>query len=376
MFTELWNNKTHILKNYIGIAKHYLPDITILVILFSLIVIYAYIRYKGFKLQDDIKHHNFTLKNKAPIEPFTVEGFTTNNTITRKMPSGLFITPESQKAILQIINTTYLSRFNQPNIQARGFDTRSELIRSYNKCLIPISDSEKQTTWHRLLEFIDTMPNEKRKQYINSWLTKIQIAKGATWLESGMPHTHANCIIMRPDWFTSQFKSNTFIHELTHVIQRYDSTPWNKLYHTWGFIHASELSGLESYINLNRANPDGMSTEWVWHSAVDDKYYWIAAVYKSVTPNSLVDVNYLAIPVIKTSRENTFKYTGSTPRQLTTLTEFREYFGIDENHYHPNEIGAQYAEYYFSGSGDKMHENMKKYPGYVTFDAWLQQSLK
>lgn len=378
MFTEIWNNKGNILNNYIEIVKRYLPDITILIILFALIIIYAYIRYKGFKLHD-IKNPNLVFAPQEPIESLITatmtEGFTDGNTITHEMPSGLFITPDSQKQILQTIHNTYLDRFNQPNIQARGFDTCAELVRSYNKCLIPITDNEKKETWHRICAFVDMLSDDQCKQYINSWLTKIQIAKGATWLESGMPHTHANCIIMRPDWFAKQFKGNTFIHELIHVIQRDDFIPWHKLYHTWGFIQATELSGLESYINLTRANPDGMSTEWVWHSDADDKYYWIAAVYKSVTPNSLVDVNYLAIPVIRTSRENTFKYTGSTPRQLTTFTEFRDYFGIDENHYHTNEIAAQYAEYYFSGAGDKMPEHMQKYQGYNTFDNWLSKII-
>jgi hypothetical protein len=380
MFTEIWNNKANILNNYIGVVKRYLPDITILIILFSLIIIYAFIRYKGFKLQDNVNQHNMVFASQEPVEPISsnnvmTEGFTDGKIIIPEIPSGLFITPESQKAILQTIHNTYLARFNQPNIQARGFDTRAELVRSYNKCLIPITDTEKQATWRRLCEFIDTMTDEGCKQYINSWLDKIQIAKGASWLESGMPHTHANCIIMRPDWFTSQFKGNTFIHELTHVIQRDDAVPWHKLFGDWGFIHATELSGLESYINLNRANPDGMSTEWVWHSVSDDKYYWIAAVYKSVTPKALVDVNYLAIPVIKTSRENTFKYTGSTPKQLGIFTEFRDYFGINENHYHPNEIAAQYAEYYFSDNGGKMTEHMKKYPGYIAFDTWLSKII-
>jgi hypothetical protein len=372
MFTELWNNKTNILKNYVGLVKTYLPDITIIIILFALIVIYAYIRYKGFnKLYALQALHE--LETRSTIN--TVEGFANNTTAPQTVPPLLFVTPETLKQILQTIHTTYLAHFNQPNIQARGFDTRDEMVRSYNKCLIPITDSEKMNTWRRICEFVDTISDtkqheSKQKEYIQAWLPKIQIAKGAPWLESGMPHTHANCIIMRPDWFGANFKSNTFIHELTHVIQRDDPTLWNKLYNQWGFIQARELSGLESYLNLNRANPDGMTTNWIWHEPNNNKYYWIAAVYKSVTPSSLTDINYLAIPVIKTSSETTFKYTGTTPRQISSLTEFHEHFGIDENHYHPNEIAAQYAEYYFSSDGTKS-TNMIKYPGYVTFDKWF-----
>ncbi len=366
MLTELWSNKSNILKNYFGIFKHYLPDITIIIILFTLIVIYGYIRHKGF---------NFQI-NQQIVEPFTNNTNLQTEEIsnTHNQPITLFITPETQKQILQTIQTTYLSRFNQPNIQARGFDTRDELIRTYNKCLIPIADNEKQNTWHRISNFVNALHNDKQRKYIYTWISKIQIAKGASWLESGMPHTHVNCIIMRPDWFGANFKGNTFIHELTHVIQRADTNPWNELYSQWGFIQASELSGLVSYLNLNRINPDGMATNWIWQSPNTDKYYWIAAIYKSAAPNSLTAVDYLAIHVAKTSRENTFKYTGSTPRQLATLVEFYEYFGIDENHYHPNEIAAQYAEYYFSADSDK-NAQMNKYPGYAIFNKWAFQLI-
>lgn len=372
MFTELWSNKSNILKNYLGILKYYLPDITIIIILFALIVIYGYIRYKGF---------NFQIKQQIVEPTNTVEAFTNNTdnltpeiSATNELPQSLFVTPESQKQILQTIHTTYLAHFNQPNIQARGFDTRDEMVRSYNKCLIPITDSEMVNTWRRISDFVNTLHDAKQREYIRTWLSKIHFAKGASWLESGMPHTHANCIIMRPDWFGASFKGNTFIHELTHVIQRDDPNPWSELYNQWGFIQASELSGLESYLNLNRTNPDGMTANWIWHETNSSKYYWIAAVYKSITPKSLTDVNYLAVPIIKTSRENTFKYTGSTPQQLSTLTEFREYFGIDENHYHPNEIAAQYAEYFFSGDGTKK-VSMRNYPGYDIYDKWIVQLI-
>lgn len=402
VFFELWNNKTNILKNYLGIINRYLPDITILIILFALIIIYAYTRYNGFLLHRSHNHNHNQNHNLIELsnmndgfnDGFT-EGFTegfadhpnTDDIIPDNitMPTTLFITPESQKHILQTMNNTYLSIFNQPNIQARGFDTRAELIRTYNKCLIPITDNEKKTTWTRICNFIESLRDIRQKKYIYSWLDKIQIAKGATWLESGMPHTHDNCIIMRPDWFGAHFKSNTFIHELIHVIQRKGiNIQWDKLYNEWHFIQATKLSGLESYLNLNRTNPDGISTNWVWQSPVDDKYYWIAAVYKSVTPNTLTDVNYLAIPITKTSRENTFKYTGITPKQLSKFSEFLDYFGLImlENHYHPNEIASQFAEYYFSAdtntdtdTNTDKNIHMQKYPGYVIFSKWLDQLL-
>lgn len=366
-FTKLWNNKSVIINNYLDLLIRYLPNISILLILFAFIIIYAYMRNKGFKLQQraNIITEGFNVKQNTQITTDT----------KHKIPVTLYIKVDEQSRLNRIINDTYLSRFNQPNIQARGFDTRDKLIRTYNKCLIPITDSEKKYTWHEISKFVDTQIDAPRKQYINSWLSKIQIAKAAPWLEAGMPHTHDNCIIMRPDWFSDATQMSTFIHELTHVAQRMNPSLWYELYRKWGFIYASELSGMETYITRNRQNPDGMDNNWVWYSADDNKYYWIGAVYNSVSPKSLMDVSYLAIPLTKTSRANTFKYIGSTPMQLSNLTQFQNQFNINENHYHPNEIAAQYSEYFFNAESISDHQMMMKYPGYAIFDSWMGKQI-
>jgi len=373
MFSELWNNKVNIFKNYISILKYYLPDIAILVFILGLIVIYAYLRSKEFNIKDKI------LLSTIETQPVGAEGFTTDviqTKIEKKlvMPVTLFVTPDSQRNLLQIIGDTYLTRFNQPNIQARGFDTRNELQRTYNKCIIPITDEEKKASWDNISTFVDTLPNNKRL-YVITWLSKIQIAKGASWLESGMPHTHGTYIIMRPDWFSlSGFKSSTLIHEMTHVIQRQQPDAWSKLYEQWGFIRADELSGLESQLELNRCNPDGMETHWVWNPSGDDKYYWISAVFNSVNPSALTDVSYLAYPIslVQSATNQSFKYTGTTPLKLSSFPVFQSYFNIHNNHYHPNEIGAQYAEYYFTASGDSKYITI---PAYAEFAKWFNSII-
>lgn len=380
MITHLWNNRTNIINNYLQIIKNYLPDISILILLFTFIVIYAYLRYTGFKLKTKIESLSNTPNvlstlswdsNPMSMDSTVLETFTSVNVdgtlgvSSTESITQLYITIEGQQILTDIIKNTYLSKFNQPNIQARGFDTMAEMVRSYNKALIPITDKEKYNTSLKINKYIDLL-NNNHKKYIKSCLPKIQICKGAKWLEAGMPHTHDNCIIMRPDWFDSQFMESTFIHELIHVIQRKYPSKWNELYNAWGFMQATELTGLESYLNINRINPDGMDINWIWYSVNENKYYWIGAVYKSISPSSLMDINYLAIPIIKVSSENTFKYIGTTPNKLNMFHEFKNYFGIDQNHYHPNEIAAQFAEYYFSNNNNNI-----THPGYKVFDKWM-----
>lgn len=376
IFTKLWNNKTLIINNYLDIISSCLPNLITILIIFGLIVIYAYMRNKGFKLHQStiIITEGFSNTQQKNINQNKTDSTTQKQNIKPQPPATLFLTVEEQRRIKHIINDTYLSQFNQPNIQARGFDTREELTRTYNKCLIPITEREKEYIWNKICKFIDVIIDDKRKQYINSWLPKIQIAKGAPWLEAGMPHTHDNCIIMRPDWFSDAIQMTTFIHELTHVTQRINPSPWHDLYFKWGFVYATELSGMESYLTRYRVNPDGMDNNWVWHTNNDNKYYWIGALYNSVTPKSLTDVSYVAIPLTKTGSGNTFKYIGTTPVQISKLKQYQSYFNINENHYHPNEIAAQYAEYFFNT--ERVSDRyMMKYPGYALFDAWMSEHI-
>lgn len=403
MIGTLWNNKTYIINNYLQLINKYIPDISIIIILCVLTVIYVYMRYKQFNfnhrhntnakihfhnnispthqlcMYDNFKFGNIDI---SAIEAFTSDSRDNNNIYTDGVKVNLFISHEQQINLLRIIQNTYLSNFNQPNIQARNFDTINELLRTYNKCLQPITDQEKYLTQQNINVFINDLLPEKQK-FIVSWIPKIQIAKGATWLESGMPHTHSTCIIMRPDWFTKTYKefgSTTFIHELTHVIQRNNSDIWPELFSKWGFIHVNRLNltGLDTQLSLNRINPDGMDIYWIWNSP-SGKYYWICAIFNSVNPNSLMDVSYLAFPMerITSNNEYSFKYIGSSPIKLTKLTEFQNYFGINENHYHPNEISAQYAEYYFvSLKNENNIKNIMLKPGYMIFSQWMSNIIK
>jgi len=365
MLEELWNNKSVIIRNYISILRDNITGLITILIILVLVIIYAYLRYQSFK-PDLTAIETFT--DPEPTNIIQQPPATLNYQIT-------FINPGSQasKALYMACNQDYLSGFNQPNIQARGFDTKAELERTYKTMIIPITPAEEKDITSKLSSILDQIPSTRLGK-LSSWISQASIAKGAHWLESGMPHTHANTMIMNTGWFVNPACS-TYFHELFHIIQRNNPEQFHQLYTSaWNFIKVAggpnTITGLETQITLARMNPDANDFSWIWHDVTTSKYYWINAIFTRADPASLLAVQYLAYPL----DGQTFRYLGSQPIELKNLSSFVNMFGIGYNHYHPNEIASQYAEYYFMTTHEP--QEIKNKPAYLAFTNWLDNLAK
>ncbi len=263
-------------------------------------------------------------------------------------------------------NNPYLGLMNQINIQARGFDNKQQCFHKYyNQSLAQISESDKDNVYlfiNDLLDILDTRSTSYKK-YIEKLLKTIKIGKANQWLEGGMPHTHKNIIIMDQPWFKNP-RLDTLIHEMTHVDQRYNSNLYADLYEEWGFrYYNKQITGLENKYLLSRHNPDGMDLNWIWNN--HNKAYWITAEYTNIESPNIHNVLYQAYP-LHGGVSDDYYYTGSNPIELKNFKEFQEYFNLKNNHYHPNEISANYSEFYmFSKTqGNYTSPNNKGYQIY------------
>jgi hypothetical protein len=197
----------------------------------------------------------------------------------------------------------------------------------------------------------------------------VKIAKGTQALEGGMPHTHANIIIMNAEWFKHpQF--STFIHELVHINQREYPDKYRKLFTDLNFRFV-KIQGFDDVMLRSRHNPDTFDPEifdsdlginkkdWIWYCSDNKRFYWLGAVFRSITPESLNDVEYLAYELSPSIEPEVFFYNGGIPISLSKFTEFNKYFaGISNNHYHPNEITAELIEKIISTRGKFAKSNM------------------
>ena len=402
MFTELWQNKGRIFKNYTSILYTYRVGLSVIATLLGLIIIYAYMRYQEFNLHWQLLgptdyglpsspnySYNGIASNPRPNGcdngtnvdgngEILAEGFEVNPGDNSQIKFDFsFITPGSaeSKTLYSVVLQYYLSGFNQPNIQARGFDTKAELARTYKTMIIPITTAEESMITSKLSSILEQIPDTKLAK-VSSWISRAGIAKGAKWLESGMPHTHGNTMIMNANWFTNTAGS-TYFHELFHIIQRNNPDRFENLYiQSWDFKKvaggAKSILGLETQLSLARMNPDANDFCWIWLDNTTGKHYWINAIFIESAPKSLLAVQYLAYPVIQQQDSRTFRYLGSQAIELKSLTPFVNMFGIGYNHYHPNEIASQYAEYYFVADSSQIPQEIKNKPAYHAFSSWLE----
>jgi hypothetical protein len=262
-----------------------------------------------------------------------------------------FIEPGSLD-IFSYGSSQYLNTMNQININARDMLNRDEIYQKYSDSILSISIHEQiniDQFVRNLIENLDKQSNDLSK-FISHWLPKSYIAKQKEWLESGMPHTHTNIIFMPQSWFNRP-NQQTYMHELIHVHQRYKPDEYADLYYKWGFKHypsrIETIKGLEQKVVMTRHNPDAMDVNWVWISPLNKKKYWITAEFNSIDHSniSLTDVSYLGYE-LDVDKSGNYYYLGKPGISLSNLATFQEFFGIINNHYHPNEIASQFGEYY------------------------------
>jgi hypothetical protein len=330
-----------------------------------LLLVYTLIRYYEWSQKQGPQMQPRTPR-ESDIEAFTPEDWP-NKIISESAGHGQqivnYIQPgDHQCANLQAyISADYLIYMNQPNIQARGFDTLAEITDKYRQgiCQV-ISDDEQLATTKWIVTEISGLKKTIWRRLAEKWLSASYLCKAQPWLEGGMPHTHGRAILMRPDWFRTPEKPTgdtakigILWHEMTHIWQRFQPQDFTGLYQEWGFVPVTETpAGLESVMLRSRLNPDALpppnSPHWVWRPSGSSIQYWIGAVYPTLTPTSLHDIEFRAYPLAAGG----IRYLGTQPIELQKLNEFTGFFGSGRNHYHPNELAAHYMDELLTGHMD------------------------
>ena len=198
-----------------------------------------------------------------------------------------------------------------------------------------------------------------------------------------MPHTHKNVIILPRKWFSDLVKKHkqklessalrnealTLLHELLHIHQRNNKHKYVELYKKWGFTQPSYIHNSDEFFRVSRNNPDANDFNWIWnHNNVN---YIIGASFNmnnnisinifdndefkegTVDNLDLTDVSY-KIHQLESIGEKIYKMGEYTSQNLDGSSKniknnkpFNSYFGITNNHYHPNEMASQYLEFVF-----------------------------
>ena len=356
------------------------------IILFCILSILLYLITKYYLVNYDYKE----LKETEQIEAFETEQ---NRTSIEKLNVHHSITikylNKNEASNLININSEYMKNMNPSNLSARHCSSITELYEKYKTAFDDITPEEEEKINEFVLNLLNNIKrfNTSYYNYVSKWLKEISIAKAKSWLESGMPHTLEKTIIMDADWFRNP-RETTLLHELTHIHQRYVEFDFEDLYKELGYHYNTDyIKGLESIYPLNRNNPDGLSTKWLWKMPElsttiqptlhnnNTHYWWIGAVFKSVNPSSLLDTDLLALKLDR-DKEGNFYYLKQQPTLLSNLTSFIKFFGENPNNYHPNEMTAKFAEFYLLDILSDKQRNYDNYEGYKVYKHYFENMIK
>jgi hypothetical protein len=294
---------------------------------------------------------------------------------------------EASKLIIK--DGDYFKGMNQANLSARGCNSIDELYNKYINAFDDITTEEKKTIDRFILNLVIDIQksndanininNDLYYNYVKKWLNTINIAKAKYWLESGMPHTLNTTIVMDADWFKKPRKK-TLLHEITHIHQRQYPIDFEDLYPLLGYYYNPvDIKGLESIYPLNRNNPDGMDKYWLWKNNTNSNeiiYWWIGAIFTTAIPNSLSNVNLIALKLDK-DEDGVFYYLKQNPTHLSKLKNFVSFFGENQNNYHPNEMTAKFAEWYLVETlkDNNINNQYNNFEGYKIYKKYYENML-
>lgn len=233
----------------------------------------------------------------------------------------------------------YLQTFNKRDIINRKLLT-DDIVKWYSDRTLNFTCAEK----HKLKNAISIIKkkasgNPKKWKFINRYTWKF--AKLDNSLEFGFPHTHSDIIFLPERFLDLQLNDyflETIVHEMVHVWQRKSPLRFQNLYSlNWKFTKVHSICGTKKYLRSMRTNPDIDHIFYIF----DNKIFPISAF------DNDNQIQYIGIPV---KYENSYKVDDSEKvKNLNDLPEYSEYFGIQGNHYHPNELSAEMIANMFIG---------------------------
>ncbi len=269
------------------------------------------------------------------------------------------IYPSEDEIKTILVSKQYFSFFKLMDAQARNIKLDfKDFSEKYTSSIITLTDQEKNKFNTFYKSIVDSIPSKKRHLLL---IPNLKIAKFSN-IENNFPHTHNDVVFLSQsfiDNLDTPSHRKTLIHEICHIRQRQSPTMYDQLFNQWGFSSISleymKQQFPKDIINRIRINPDELPDYrfWVW-----DQKIVPLVIYSSFNSTNINDVKYIAI-----NWKDKQKYDN-----LESNEAYNSYFNIGVNHYHPNEILAEYySKYYIEVIGEGTLQDTDAYQTFKTF---------
>jgi hypothetical protein len=224
-----------------------------------------------------------------------------------------------------IDTSTYFENMTKLDLIARNIQTKDLYKKIYLDSIIPFSNNQKKE-----LEYLIDDINNILKNYKNISLIPWKIIKILPEIELGFPHTLGDIIILSDKFFSIPYErqKKILIHEKIHIYQRIYPIETNELILN---IMNFEIKKQSSFVK-KRSNPD------INNISYGKKNYYIAQIYNSFNPKSIVDSKAMQVN----------EKTNEIIREANLLDEMNEKESNMPNDIqleHPYEIMASFLPY-------------------------------
>lgn len=310
-------------------------------------------------------------------------------------------------ASLILIGFTYKEHFNQETIQFLETNQICRVLKdvdfSFNKQDIHIRKIPRiyekdiykfycdnlltfSTLDKKLLKWVIDGMRKKIPNRFRFILFNLRFAKYRNFIENGFPHTHKDVIFLSENFINKLlgFYNNndldgaikglgaTIIHEAVHILQRKNVNEFLDLYKNyWSFTKVDNIYNSEYLREKTRFNPDGPDTNWVFN--MKGKHIYILSIYEE-DANDIGEVNYVGY-LLEKQNDNYIVPNGVKPISITEIDEFTYFFkNLWGNHYHPNEISAEFLSIFYLKLMKISHDNYQNI-GYNNMLIWLERNL-
>jgi hypothetical protein len=197
-----------------------------------------------------------------------------------------FLKPDTQS--LHIHKDIYFNRMSQYDLHARGCQSKREYINKYKYSIIPFTLYEK----YKIVQLLKEI-NEMTKPYEKLHKIPWRFLKVKSGIESSMPHTITNIIVLNEDTISLVTDSDDaedeiqflkyLLHEKIHLYQKIYPTETQILIRKhWKFLPTNIKHP------LLRNNPDTDNCIYTYKNST------MATIYSSEIPKSVDDVVYLS----------------------------------------------------------------------------------
>lgn len=279
----------------------------------------------------------------------------------------IFLQKDNACKVINNFHSNYFLKMEKKESKIRGC-SNLDCIKYYCNKVLEFNNSEKKSIFW-LVSLLKKFIQNSVPSWNNYPWNLIKISRK---IEGGMPHTIYNCIIL-PDSITSSIatfyqkkKYNEIIeeygliliHEYIHVIQKLNPNIFNNLYQNYWNYSYQKVNIPNNLKNIQRINPDGLDTNWVYNKNDNSKIAHHVVLKKT---NQLSDIN---IVTLKVNKDQSLTETKKDK-------EFKSFFCKNSQNYHPHENSACLISEYIlfkNGYNINFNDNCK---AIIKMEKWL-----